>query len=101
MLYPPPPFDGKYFCKNFEHYILYPSRLDPIKRQDLVIKSMNYVNEELTLKIAGTGPYLDYLKHVAKECGVEKRVQFLGFVPDSRTPRPICECLLHTLYTFG
>jgi len=83
VLYPPPPFNGKYYCKNFENYILYPSRLDPIKRQDLIIKSLKYVNKELTLKIAGTGPHLDYLKHIAKECGVEKRVEFLGFVPNS------------------
>jgi glycosyltransferase involved in cell wall biosynthesis len=82
VLYPPPPFDGKYYCKKFENYILYPSRLDPIKRQDLVIKSMKYVNNELVLKIAGTGPHLDYLKHVARDCGVLDRVEFLGFVPD-------------------
>ena len=35
------------------------------------------------MKIAGTGPYSDYLKQIAKECGVEKRVEFLGFVPDA------------------
>ena len=32
-LYPPPPLMGKYFCKNYEKYILYPSRLDSLKRK--------------------------------------------------------------------
>jgi glycosyltransferase involved in cell wall biosynthesis len=83
VLYPPPPFNGRYYCKNFDNYILYPSRLDPKKRQELVIKSMKFVNSDLRLKIVGTGPHQEYLKSVAKEYGVEERIEFLGFVPDS------------------
>jgi glycosyltransferase involved in cell wall biosynthesis len=83
VLYPPPPFEGRYYCKNFENYILYPSRLDPKKRQDLVIKSMKHVNDGIGLKIVGTGPYCDFLKRVAKENGVDKRVEFLGFVQEN------------------
>jgi len=83
VLYPPPPFEGRYYCKNFDNYLLYPSRLDPKKRQELVIKSMKFVNSDLKLKIVGTGSYLEYLKNVAKEYGVEKRVEFLGFVPEN------------------
>jgi glycosyltransferase involved in cell wall biosynthesis len=83
VLYPPPPFNGRYYGKNFDNYILYPSRLDPKKRQELVIKSMKFVNPDLTLKIVGTGPHLDYLKNVAKEFRVEKKVEFLGFVPEN------------------
>ncbi len=82
VLYPPPPFNGRYYGKNFDNYILYPSRLDPKKRQELVIRSMKYVNGDLTLKIVGTGPHKDYLKSVAKECHVEERVEFSGFVPE-------------------
>jgi glycosyltransferase involved in cell wall biosynthesis len=83
VLYPPPPFNGRYYCKNFDNYILYPSRLDPKKRQELVIKSMKFVNADLKLKIVGTGPHLDYLKSVAKEYNVEKKVEFPGFVPEN------------------
>jgi glycosyltransferase involved in cell wall biosynthesis len=83
VLYPPPPFNGRYYGKNFEDYILYPSRLDPKKRQELVIKSMKFINPDISLKIVGTGPHEKYLKSVAKEYGVEKRVEFLGFVPDN------------------
>jgi glycosyltransferase involved in cell wall biosynthesis len=82
VLYPPPPFNGKYYCKNFDNYILYPSRLDPKKRQELVIKSMKFISSDLKLKIVGTGPHLNYLKNVAKEYDVEKRIEFLGFVPE-------------------
>jgi glycosyltransferase involved in cell wall biosynthesis len=82
VLYPPPPFSGRYYCGTFDNYILYPSRLDPKKRQELVIRSMKFVRPSLTLKIVGTGPHLDFLKRVAKDCGVEKKVEFLGFIPE-------------------
>jgi glycosyltransferase involved in cell wall biosynthesis len=82
VLYPPPPFTGRYYCKNFDNYLLYPSRLDSKKRQDLVIKSMKYVDENIRLKIVGTGPHCDFLRKTAKETGVENRVEFLGFVPE-------------------
>jgi glycosyltransferase involved in cell wall biosynthesis len=83
VLYPPPPFAGRYYCKNFDNYILYPSRLDPKKRQDLVIKSLKYVDDNIELKIVGTGPYCNFLRKTAKENGVENRVEFLGFVPEN------------------
>ena len=58
LLISSPPFMGKYYCKNFDNYILYPSRLDSLKRQELVIKSMKFVNTDIRLKIVGKGPQL-------------------------------------------
>jgi glycosyltransferase involved in cell wall biosynthesis len=82
VLYPPPPFNGRYYCGNFENYVLYPSRLDPKKRQELVIRSMKYVDPDLKLKIVGTGPHLQYLMQVARDEGVGDRTEFLGFIPE-------------------
>jgi glycosyltransferase involved in cell wall biosynthesis len=82
-LYPPPPFMGKYYCKNYENYLLYPSRLDPIKRQDLVIKSMKYVRSDVRLKIVGDGPASANYKKLALENKVNKKIDFCGRVPDS------------------
>lgn len=80
VLYHPPPQIGKYYCENYDNYIFYPSRLDLAKRQSLVIKSMKYIDSNIRLKIAGSGPQLDDYKKLAKECAVEDRVDFLGFV---------------------
>ena len=80
VLYPPPPLFGKYKYNNYEDYIFYPSRLDAIKRQDLIINSMRYVRSDIKLKIAGTGPQLDHYKKLAKEFGLDKRIDFLGYI---------------------
>jgi len=82
VLYPPPPLLGKYKCENYENYILYPSRLDAVKRQDIIIKGMKYVRSDVKLKIAGTGPQLESYMKLAKELKLEKRIEFLGHVSD-------------------
>jgi glycosyltransferase involved in cell wall biosynthesis len=80
VLYHPPPLFGRYKCDNYEDYIFYPSRLDATKRQDLVIKSMKHVRSVIKLKIAGTGPQLESYRKLAKELGLEKRIEFMGHV---------------------
>jgi glycosyltransferase involved in cell wall biosynthesis len=83
-LYHPPPFMGKYYCQDYDRYIFYPSRLDPLKRQDLIIKSMKYVKNNIRLKIAGSGSRLnDYVK-LAKDLNVEDKIDFLGYVSEER-----------------
>ncbi len=81
-LYHPPPLMGQYRCESYDEYIFYPSRIEPIKRQDLVIKSLQHCSSNIRLKIAGTGPHLDYIRSLAKKCGVDDRVDFLGYVPE-------------------
>lgn len=79
-LYHPPPLMGQYYCELYENYIFYPSRLDSMKRQDLVIKAMKYVNRDLRLKLSGSGPLKDELMKMAHDWGVDDRVDFLGHV---------------------
>jgi len=81
-LYHPPPLMGRYFCESYENYIFYPSRLESIKRQDLIISSMKYLKSDLRLKIGGTGPQLERYKNLAKKYKVADKVDFLGHVPD-------------------
>jgi glycosyltransferase involved in cell wall biosynthesis len=82
-LYPPPPLMGKFYCKNYDDYILFPSRLDSLKRQDLVIKSMMHVKSGVRLKIVGEGPELARYQKLASECKVQNRIDFYGKVPES------------------
>lgn len=81
-LYHPPPFIGRYYCDSYEDYIFYPSRLESVKRQDLIISSMKYLKSNVRLKIAGTGPQLEYYRNFAKKCKVEDKVDFLGYISD-------------------
>lgn len=81
-LYHPPALAGHYYCDKYEKYILSVGRLDPLKRVDLLITALKFCNNDITLRIAGKGPEMNNLRKLASDCGVEKRVQFLGFVSD-------------------
>lgn len=54
------------------------SRFASSKDQETVIKAMKLIDKDATLRLVGDGENLDHCKQVAKECGVEERVQFLG-----------------------
>ncbi len=80
LLYPPPP-PRDYRCGPWEKYFFYPSRLDRLKRQELVIRALALTRGPV-LYLAGTGPEMERLKSLAVELGVEGRVRFLGYVDE-------------------
>ena len=82
-LYQPPPMYGRYKSGNVGDYICSVGRLDKLKRNDLLIKSLAYCDKNVKLKIAGKGPEMDNLIALAKKLRVQDRVDFLGFVPDN------------------
>lgn len=81
-LYQPPPMYGKYKNGDPGDYICSVGRLDKLKRNDLLIKSLIYCDKNVKLKIAGKGPEMENLISLARKLKVEDRVEFLGFVPD-------------------
>ena len=81
-LYHPPALIGKYECQEYDRTILSVGRLDQLKRNDLLIKSLKDTDKNIRALIAGKGPEMESLKKLAHSLGVEKRVQFLGFVSD-------------------
>ncbi len=81
-LYHPPSLVGRYKSGEFGDYILSVGRLDKLKRNDLLIKSLKYCDSGVRAKIAGRGPEMDNLKKLADTLGVADRVDFLGFVED-------------------
>ena len=54
------------------------SRFASSKDQETVIRAMKLIDKDAILRLVGDGENLEHCKHVAKECGVEDRVQFLG-----------------------
>ena len=81
-LYPPPPLAGRYYGQKYEDYIIFPSRLDSLKRQDLAIKCMKWVKSDVKLLIVGEGPELARYRKLALENNVSKRIDFRGRVTD-------------------
>ena len=81
-LYHPPRLAGRYRTGVYGNYILSVGRLDPLKRVDLLIKSLRHCRRELVCRIAGMGPERERLEALAREAGITERVEFLGYVSD-------------------
>ncbi len=81
-LYPPPKNIDKFYCGDFSDYIIYPSRIDSLKRQYLLIESMKYVETDVKILIVGNGPQEKEYKSLAKQLKVDDQVQFYGYASD-------------------
>jgi glycosyltransferase involved in cell wall biosynthesis len=65
-------------------YVLFPSRLDPIKRQSLAVDAMRYVRREVRLVLVGTGPEEEGLRRQIERAGLGGRVELAGHVTEER-----------------
>lgn len=83
-LYHPPAMYGRYYSDQYGDYVLSVGRLDPLKRNDLIIQALSYCDKKIHLFIVGKGPELDNLKKLAVQSGVEDRVTFWGFVENEK-----------------
>jgi glycosyltransferase involved in cell wall biosynthesis len=65
-------------------YVLFPSRLDPIKRQSLAVDAMRHVRSGVRLVLVGTGPAEPEVRAQVERLGVDDRVELAGSVSDRR-----------------
>jgi glycosyltransferase involved in cell wall biosynthesis len=85
-LYQPPPHAEHYRPGPAFPYIFVPSRLETLKRQELLVRAMKNVASPLYAVIAGEGGQAEYLRRLAETEGVQHRVKFVGRV-DQETHR--------------
>ena len=81
VLYPPLMDAEKYFCKDYNDYLFYPSRIVSGKRQQDAIESMKYTKSDVKLIIAGHSESRDWLKHLesmVRENGLSDKVKIIG-----------------------
>jgi len=81
-LYHPPPLAGRLKTGEQGEYIFYPSRLEPQKRQDLLIEAMRLVRTPVKLILAGNSAEAKRYEDLIKTQGVSDRVTMRGFVTD-------------------
>ncbi|MGO9059859.1 MAG: glycosyltransferase family 4 protein [Candidatus Binataceae bacterium] len=79
-LYHPAPAAGSLRGGGYGDYVFYPSRLDRLKRQELLIEAMAQVKSRATCVLAGAGPDEERLRGLIGRLGVQRRVKMLGFV---------------------
>jgi glycosyltransferase involved in cell wall biosynthesis len=92
VVYPPAPFAG-YRCEQYGDYIFAVSRLDPLKRMDLLIRAMAELPaRQVRAVIAGDGEQGADLRALAIELGVADRISFVGRVDDETTLRHYARC---------
>jgi glycosyltransferase involved in cell wall biosynthesis len=78
VLYPPPP-QRDYHTESYDNFIFSISRLQRLKRLDLLVESFKYVkNKDLRAVIIGEGPEEVEIKAKIKNSNLEGRVVLLG-----------------------
>ncbi len=83
VLYPPPP-QRDYKTESYENFIFTVSRLYPLKRIDLLVKSFKFVKDKsFKAFIAGEGIDEDRLKKMIMDLNLQDRVFLLGKLSDN------------------
>ena len=82
-LYHPPPRAESLRCGEQGDYIFYPSRMEPQKRQALLIEAAQYLRTPTKIVFAGGSGDLKRYESLVKKHGVGDRVCLRGFVAES------------------
>ncbi|HUQ92163.1 MAG TPA: glycosyltransferase family 4 protein [Bryobacteraceae bacterium] len=86
-LYHPPPHDTKFYTAAPEDYLFFPSRINPTKRQHLVIEALAITRRPVRIKFCGgtsTPEYLASLKDLASKLRLKDRVEFCGEISEEQ-----------------
>ncbi|WPL15600.1 GDP-mannose-dependent alpha-(1-6)-phosphatidylinositol monomannoside mannosyltransferase [Thiorhodovibrio winogradskyi] len=82
LLHPPAYAEG-YYNAEPQPYLFCPSRLEQLKRQDLLIEAARHLRSPLVILIAGTGGQLSRYQQLIDQYGLHRRVRLLGSVSEA------------------
>jgi len=77
-LYHPPPFADRLTSGPYGDYVLFVGRLETIKRPDLAVRAMQYVDRPIRLVMVGEGTQRARTEELAASLGVTDRIEFAG-----------------------
>lgn len=94
-LYHPPQNHEKLHCKEFEDFIFYPSRIDEMKRQRILVEAAKYIKSDVKIYIAGGGSEkeIQYLESLIEKNNLHKKVRLLGFISEEEKIDYYARCL--------
>lgn len=81
-LYHPPKLANNFYTAPAQPYIFYPSRLEDLKRQELLIKAMKYVKSPVVALLAGDGGKKLALQDAIYQLNLSHRVRLVGRLTD-------------------
>lgn len=93
VLYHPPPLAERLRPGDQGDYVFYPSRLEPQKRQELLIQAMSLVKTPVKLVLAGSSSDTKYYESLVKQYKVGDRVRLLGFVTEDELVKHYADAL--------
>ncbi|WP_043648240.1 glycosyltransferase family 4 protein [Chitinilyticum litopenaei] len=82
-LYHPPPQAEALFLAEPLGYVFCPSRIETLKRQDLLVRALALAPESLPVLFAGDGGQRAALEELIAELKLESRVRLLGRISDA------------------
>jgi glycosyltransferase involved in cell wall biosynthesis len=92
VLHPPAP-PRAYRCDGYGDYLFFASRLDPLKRADLVLRAMaTPAARNVRCVIGGEGDLRSSLETLARELGVDTRATFVGRLDDDGLTKYLAGC---------
>ncbi|MGO2132607.1 MAG: glycosyltransferase family 4 protein [Halomonas sp.] len=83
-LYHPPYRAERFTCGDDWGYVFYPSRLEPLKRQALLIRAVAACSRPVRLLLAGDGSDRQALQQLIETLGVADRVRLLGRISEAQ-----------------
>lgn len=94
-LYHPPINHEKLHCKRFENFIFYPSRIDKMKRQRLLVEAARFMKTDTKVYLAGKGSEseIGYLESLISKYRLENRVKLLGYITEEEKLDYYANCL--------
>lgn len=81
-LYHPPRLTEGFYTLPAEPYVFFPSRLEALKRQTLLIEAMRHVRSPVVALIGGTGGQQSTCEQLIVRHGLANRVRLLGALSD-------------------
>jgi len=93
VLYPPPKLLGKYRNDDYKDYILYVGRLSNLKRLELLVESMRFVESDVKCLIVGEGILKNKLTDLVEKYDLHNKVKLTGFVDDDKLLDLYANCL--------
>jgi glycosyltransferase involved in cell wall biosynthesis len=83
-LYHPPPRAEQLRTGEYGDYVLYPSRLEPQKRQELLIEAMRHTRSAVKVVLAGSSGNQQHYEALVKQHRVGEKVTITGFVEEAK-----------------
>jgi glycosyltransferase involved in cell wall biosynthesis len=95
-LYPPPLHAERFYCAAAEDFLFFPSRVCPMKRQELVLEALAVTREPVRVNFAGNPDAAQIQRRLmtrTDELRLRNRVTWLGQISESEKREHYARCL--------